>query len=470
MRACSAGLAASEEMGQRQEQGAAAVSESDLRRAAWTSSLGSALEYYDFALYSLASALIFGPLIFPSSDPSMALLASFGTYFVGFAARPFGGILLGILGDRLGRKGVLLLTLVLMGVASTLIGCLPTYASIGIWSPVCLVALRILQGLGAGAEQAGAAILMAEYAPPDRRGFFSALPFTGVQLGTALAAVVYLIFLRQIDDVTQTELWRVPFLLSIVVVAVAFWMRLRLKESPHFAALRAGNQVSERPLRDLMRHSRRTVGIVIGLRMAENGGSSIYQTLAVSYIVGVMGAHGAIGSISLLSAALVGSAMVPIAGLLSDRYGRVPVYRSFALLQLLIAFPVWWIFSHGEPIASIVASSIAFAAVSGMFGAQGAMLPELFGARHRYIGVSAARELSAVIAGGVAPFLGAVLIGWAAHHLGSAKAAWALIAAYVCVLTSITVAATFVTPESRGRNLGAADDADRERRGRANAS
>lgn len=437
----------------------ATVSSSDLRRAAWTSSLGSALEYYDFALYSLAAALIFGPLVFPTSDPSVALLSSFGTYFVGFAARPFGGILFGVLGDRIGRKQVLLMTLLLMGAASTLIGCLPTYASVGIWSPIMLVALRILQGLGAGAEQAGAAVLMAECSPANRRGFYASLPFTGVQLGTALAALVYLIFLRNIVDVTQTDLWRLPFLLSVVIIAVAFWMRLKLKESPQFSALKATHQVAQRPLRDLLKSSARTLGIVVGLRMAENGGSSIYQALAVSYIVTVMGAPGAVGSVSLLAAALVGAAVVPVAGWLTDRFGRVPVYRGFALFQLLAAVPVWWVLSQGDPVASVIACSIAFAGVSGMFGAQGALLPELFGARHRYIGVSAARETSAVIAGGVAPLIGAWLIGWSASELGSPKDAWIFIAAYLCLLTTITLLTTFVTPEPRARDLGDLHDA-----------
>jgi MHS family metabolite:H+ symporter-like MFS transporter len=273
-----------------------------------------------------------------------------------------------------------------------------------------------------------------------------------------------LIFLRQIEDVTQTDLWRLPFLLSIVIIAVAFWMRLKLKESPQFSALKAKHQVARQPLRDLLKSSSRTLGIVVGLRMAENGGSSIYQTLAVSYIVTVMGAPGAVGSVSLLAAALVGAAVVPVAGLLTDRYGRVPVYRGFAFFQLLAAVPVWWVLSQGNPVASIVACSVAFAGVSGMFGSQGALLPELFGARHRYIGVSAARETSAVIAGGVAPLIGALLIAWSARELGSPSAAWMLIAAYLCLLTTITLLTTFVTPEPRGRDLGDLNDAVRGKR------
>ncbi|MCP5602484.1 MFS transporter, partial [Klebsiella pneumoniae] len=177
------------------------VTTKDLRRAAWTCSLGSALEYYDFALYSLASAIIFGPLFFPNQEPGIALIASFGTYFLGFAIRPVGGLLFGSLGDRLGRKFVLLATVLLMGIASTLIGVLPTYETAGIWAPVMLVALRLLQGLGAGAEQAGAAVLMTEYAPKGKRGFYASLPFLGIQIGTFIAAAVYFLLLNMETNV-----------------------------------------------------------------------------------------------------------------------------------------------------------------------------------------------------------------------------------------------------------------------------
>ena len=436
------------------------ITTADLHRAAWASSLGSALEYYDFALYSLASALIFGPLFFPSDDPNVGLLASFGTYFLGFAIRPVGGIIFGIVGDKLGRKLVLLGTVLLMGVASTLIGVLPTYATAGFWSPVLLILLRLLQGLGAGAEQAGAAVLMTEYAPRDRRGFFAALPFMGIQLGTVLAAAIYFLLLLRIDNITETWLWRLPFLLSVVIIIVAVWIRFRLKELPQFVKLEAKHQVMDNPLKNLLANSMRNVLIVMGLRMGENGGSSIYQALAISYVVGVVGLKGPVGALCLVAAASLGAITTPLSGALTDRFGRVKVYRFCAALQLLIAFPVWWVFSQGEIVSTVIAITIALACgVWGMFGAQGALLPELFGARHRYIGVSVAREASAVLAGGIAPFIGAALIGWATTNLGSAKAAWVPIAGYLAVLSLITIIATFFTPETRGRDLDDPRDA-----------
>ncbi|WP_321900447.1 MFS transporter [Burkholderia cepacia] len=425
------------------------VDTKQLNRAAWTCSLGSALEYYDFALYTLASALVFGPLFFPAQTAEMRLIASFGTYFVGFAVRPLGGVVFGVLGDRIGRKFVLTATVLLMGVASTLIGVLPTFETAGYWAPGLLVLLRILQGLGAGAEQAGAAVLMTEYAPPGKRGFYASLPFLGIQLGTVLAAAVYFLLLANLDRVTDGWGWRVPFLFSAVIVAVGIYMRVRLEKRA---------QVSANPLKSAVQHSKRSLLIGIGLRMAENGGSSIYQALAVSYLAGVIGMKGPIGALALVCAATVGACTVPLAGRLSDRFGRVRVYRTFAWLQLALAFPVWWIFSQGNVVASVIAISVAQGFANwGMLGAQAALLPELFGARHRYMGVSFSREVSAVLAGGIAPLVGATIIATViALHGGDHAAgvrAWVPIAAYLVLLTLITLFTTSRMPETLNRDL-----------------
>lgn len=438
------------------------VTTADLYRAAWAASLGSALEYYDFALYNLASALIFGPLFFPSADPSIGLIASFGAYFVGFAIRPVGGIVFGVLGDRYGRKFVLMSTILLMGVASTLIGVLPTYATAGVWSPILLVGCRLLQGFGAGAEQAGAAVLMAEYAPAKRRGYFSALPFMGVLLGTVMAAAIYFVLVR-VEDRAPSWLWRIPFLLSAVIIAVAMWIRLKLKESPSFSKLEARDQVNKNPLASLMENSKPTLLKVIGLRMAENGGSSIYQSLAISYMVTATGLKGSIGPMALLLAGASGALVIPVTGMLSDRLGRIPVYRGFAIYQLLLAYPVWWVLSQGHATASIAALCIGLVGVWGMFATQGALLPELFGAQHRYAGVATGREVSAVIAGGVAPLIGASIIAWATNHWGGKEGtilSWIPLATYVAILSLIGVVTTYYTPETRGRDLDDLRDAD----------
>ncbi|MBB2155296.1 MFS transporter [Gluconacetobacter diazotrophicus] len=434
------------------------VTTADLRRAAWTSSLGSALEYYDFALYSLAAALVFGPLFFPHQGTSIGLIASFATYFLGFAVRPIGGILFGMVGDRFGRKLVLLLTVTLMGGASTAIGLVPTYQTIGIWAPILLIVLRLLQGLGAGAEQAGAAVLMTEYAPKGRRGFYAALPFLGIQIGTVIAAIVYFALLFHVTNVLQSWLWRLPFLLSSVILIIALYMRFNLKESPAFAEIEEEEHARAMSLPEVVRESWKTILLGMGLRMAENGGSSIYQVLAVSYSVNVVGMRNATGALSLLCAAIVGAFVVPAAGLLSDRFGRIPVYRGFAILQMLAALPVWYALSFGYLPLTIAALSLALGCATwGMFGTQGALLPEMFGSRHRYLGVSLTREVSAVLSGGIAPLVGSVIIAVVtSHDAGAARPgliAWVPLALYVMVLAAITIVTTLFAPEPRDRDL-----------------
>lgn len=349
---------------------------------------------------------------------------------------------------------MLLATLLLMGVASTGIGLLPTYASVGVWAPVMLIGLRMLQGLGAGAEQAGAAVLMTEYAPGNRRGFFAALPFMGIQLGTVAAALVYFVVLKGVENIADTWLWRLPFLFSVVIIGVAVWIRLELKESPEFAKLEARSQVADRPLANLLRTSTRTALLVFGLRVAENGGSSILQSLAISYVVGVVGLPGQAGTLALFFAGLVGAVVVPLTGLMTDRLGRVVVYRWYAIYQLVVSFPLWWVLSQGDPTACTVAIPLALVGVWGMFTAQGALLPELFGARHRYIGVAVGREISAVFAGDVAPLVGAFIIDWVTSRYGGTReaglVAWVPLAAQMALLSLVAVVTTFYGPKPGG--------------------
>jgi MHS family metabolite:H+ symporter-like MFS transporter len=434
--------------------------ERELYKAAWASALGSALEYYDFALYSLYSALVFSQLFFPGESPTAALMASFAAYFIGFGARPIGGILFGRLGDRIGRRTVLAATILLMGASSTAMGLLPTYAQVGVWAPILLVTLRFLQGLGAGAEQAGASVLMAEYAPVARRGFFASLPYVGVINGAMTAPLIVFLMSQAVDLATHPWLWRVPFLLSIVIVGVGLWIRLGLRETPTFVKLEARHEVSRTPLRDLLSRSWRLVVVGIGLRIAEVGGSSLYQVLAVSYLVKIAGASSSAGTFCLLIAAVIGAPSVAIAGALTDRFGRIPVYRSFALMGLLLAFPAWWTFSRGEVWASALMLGLVLGVANwGLFGSQAAMLAEFFGAQRRYIGVAVTREISAPIAGGTAPLIGAAIIAWSANSLGSAQTAWIPLAAYASIMSLITLTATFFAPEVRGRDLDALDDA-----------
>ncbi|PPF77507.1 MFS transporter [Subtercola sp. Z020] len=453
------------------------ITRADLRRAALGSSIGSALEYYDFALYSLASALIFGPLFFPSANPATGLILSFATYFLGFAVRPLGGIVFGRIGDKVGRKFVLVVTILLMGGSSTLIGLLPTYNShpgdwwggVGILAPILLVALRMLQGLGAGAEMAGASIIMTESAPATERGFWASLPFMSIQIGTVAAALVYFLLFNvsQTIPITDTWLWRIPFLASALLLVAAIFIRLRLKESPTFKKLQAHDEIDRTPIRSLLTVSRGTVLRGIGIRMAENGSSSIFQALAVAYVTSAaVGVTGPIGALSLVFAASLGAVVVPIAGRLTDRYGRVKVYRAFAIYQLVTAFPLWYLLSTGNTVLIIVAVTLALGIGSwGMFGSQSAFMCELFGSRQRYLGVATAREVSAVLAGGIAPLLGALILSLSITAEGgpgvpgAGIGAWIPIAGYLSLLCLITVLTTFTIAEPGGRDLNVPEDA-----------
>ncbi|GEK81043.1 MFS transporter [Agrococcus baldri] len=432
----------------------------NLRRATLASSVGSALEYFDFALYGLSSALIFNTLFFSNLDPAMGVVAAFASFGVGFAACPLGGLFFGTIGDRLGRKWVLVVTILLMGGATTLIGVLPTYEQIGIWAPVLLTVLRLLQGFGAGAEQAGATVLMAEYSPVRRRGFFSSLPFIGIQLGTLLAAVVFSFLSSLPEDVFLGWAWRVPFLLSFVLILVALFIRMRLRETPTFIELEKHDQIAQRPIREIFTKGLAGVTVGVGLRMAENGGSYMFQNLALAFVA-TTGTSAfianpvdrGVATWGVTLGSLIGMAVIPLTGHLSDRFGRRAVYRFGSVFMLLYTFPAWWLLSLGDPavVVAVIAIGIGVA-VNTMLGPQCAMLPELFGNRHRYLGVAMAREISAVLAGGLAGVLGAYL-------LATSGGDWLLPAIYMATLALITTASTFLVPETQGRDLLRFEDA-----------
>ncbi|PYG98972.1 MFS transporter [Arthrobacter stackebrandtii] len=432
------------------------VDPDQLRRATLASSVGSALEYYDFYIYGLASALIFGPLFFAPLGDTGALIASFATYGVGFAARPFGGLIFGYIGDRFGRKQVLLLTIGLMGGASFAIGLLPTYEQAGMVGAILLVTMRIVQGLGAGAEQAGATTLISEVAPRKRRGFFAALPFVGIQVGTLLGAGTFALLGMANPEVLEGWLWRVPFLASILLIGVAVYIRLKLKETPVFQELEKHKNVTKNPLGSLWRTSKKNVLIGIGLRMGENGNSSIYSTLLVGFMAakgGVFEGDKFIGPVGLLIAAGFAAVMVITFGAISDRIGRVKVYRYGALFQLLFAFPAFYLITLGHVwlVWAVMVVGISIG-VQSMLGPQCAMLPELFGSTHRFTGVAMSREISAVFAGGIAPIVGVALLAATNHS-------WLVLAVYSAVLAGISFFTTFVTPETVGRDLNLVEDA-----------
>lgn len=440
----------------------AVVTPAELRRVAVTGAIGSALEYYDFALYGLASALIFGPLFFPALGPAAGVLAAFATYGVGFAARPLGGLYFGSLGDRKGRKYVLVVTVTLMGIATTLIGVLPTAETAGAFGAVALVVLRLAQGFGAGAEQAGASTLMAEVAPQRSRGFYSALPFVGVFLGLAIATGVFSLVQNLVGQAAfLAGGWRITFLISVLLLLVAVYIRLRLRESPVFESLESTREVVAAPVRQLFRESRRTIVVTIGMRLAEQGGSTIYNAIPIAFLTGYVAttvgrdaaALGQVGTGAVFWAALLSVISTPFFGWVSDKIGRVAMYRGGALFLVVWALPSWAMIGTGDTVLIYLAviGGLTIGANS-ILGAQCAHFAELFGSNHRYSGVALVREIGAILSGGIAPLLGLYLVGLAGG-------AWWVMGAYMAVLAAITFVAALFSVDTRGRDMAATADA-----------
>src|SRR3984885_7057789 len=305
--------------------------------------IGSALEWYDFFLYGTAAALVFGDLFFPKSDPLTGTLLAFLTFGVGFVVRPLGGVLFGIMGDRFGRKPVLVATLLMIGIGTTAIGLLPTYARIGYWAPALLVAMRVVQGLGAGAEYGGAVIFLVENAPAGQRGFWGGFAPLGVSIGNLLAAAAFaLVTLLPRDDLMSWG-WRLPFLASFLLIVVGIFVRLRVAETPVFTeAVLARGKIERRPAVEALRRHPRNFFVVLGARMAENGLGYFFPVFGLSYVINTVG----VPKVEALSALMLafGIEVFPILGFaaLSDRIGRRPVYMFGALCGIALAFPFFW--------------------------------------------------------------------------------------------------------------------------------
>jgi len=417
-------------------------SHASIRRVAVASFVGTTIEWYDFFLYGTASALIFNKLFFPNYDPLTGTLASFGTYAVGFAARPIGGIVCGHYGDKIGRKSMLILTLSIMGVATFLIGLLPTYNQIGIWAPILLVVLRVAQGFGVGGEWGGAVLMAVEHSPPGRRGFYGSWPQIGVPAGLLLSTLIF----QQLSKLPEAALlswgWRVAFLVSIALVGVGLFIRLAVVEPPVFAKLKESGAGARMPILDALRHHPKNVLLAMGARMAENGAFYIYTVFVLTYAtlprIG-FASSSVLKAISL--AALIHMVALPIFGALSDGLGRRPIYLFGAIFTGLFAFPFFWMIETSS--AGLMVLAIVLALVVGhaaMYGPQASFFSELFGTRVRYSGASLGYQLASVIAGGLSPLIATGLL----RRYG---ASWP-IALYIIALAAVTMVSVYWAAET----------------------
>ncbi|MEV4730534.1 MFS transporter [Saccharopolyspora sp. NPDC049426] len=424
-----------------------------VRRAAWAGLIGTTLEQYDFVIYGTASALIFSKLFFPNISPVAGILASFSAYAVGFAARPLGGLIFSRFGDRLGRKWVLVATLLLMGGSTLAIGLLPTYSQVGLLAPVLLVACRFFQGMGAGAEQAGGATLLTETAGRGKRGALASLVMTGAALGTALGAVAWILAQSLPEEALMSWGWRLVFGSSILVTVAALVIRRKLNESPVFQELKEQVGETKAPVAETFSKGRKPLMLAFFLNVGSNAQSYTYQVFMASYLVSTVGVDKAFVPKVLLLGAICGGIAAFGFGALSDVVGRKSVYSTIMGALVLLPVPTFIALNTGSPVAITVAIVIGFIlACHGSVGVQMSYFPELFGNRYRYAGVALGREFSSVVGGGVAPLICAGLM---AAFGGS----WVPVAIYMMVIMAISFIASLVAPETKDRDLNVAHDA-----------
>lgn len=427
------------------------ITQRDVRRVVTASFVGTMIEWYDFFLYGTATALVFDKLFFPKDiDPYLAKMASFGTFAIGFFARPLGGVIFGHFGDRIGRKAMLVTTLMMMGIATCLIGLLPTYHTIGIAAPILLVILRIVQGFGVGGEWGGAVLMAVEHARGGRRGLLGSLVQSGVPAGQLLAVGVFTAFDISLDDTAFLSWgWRVPFLLGIVLLAVGMFIRVRVMESPIFANVQQRREVSRAPLWEVLRKYRRNVLLAMGARLAENACFYIFTVWVLSYARDQLKLDASRVLIGVMIASAVQLLAIPAFGVLSDRMGRRPVYLFGALFIGLFAFPFFWLVETKEVGLIWLSITIGLVGHAAMYAPQAAFFSELFGTKVRYSGASIGYQLASPLAGGLAPLIANSLLNWSG---GS----WP-VSVYLMVMAAITLVSVLLAAETFDRGLD--DDA-----------
>ena len=389
-----------------------------LRRVIGASLIGTTIEWYDFFLYGSAAALVFNRLFFPDYDPLVGTMLAFATYALGFIARPVGGIVFGHFGDRIGRKKLLIWSLVLMGAATVLIGLLPTYAQIGIWAPVALIVLRLVQGFAVGGEWGGAVLMAAEHGDAKRRGFWASWPQAGVPAGNLLAAgVLALLAGFQPEDAFLDWGWRVPFVLSAILVVVGWYIRNRVAESPMFEkAIDEAEAPPKLPAIEVVRERPKALVLGAGLRIGENISYYILTVFSLTYLVDVAAETRSLALNALLIGAAVQFLAIPFFAWLSDRIGRRPVYAFGGLGLAAWSFLLFPLLGSGEPASIVLALVVGLVLHGAMYGPQAAFITELFPTRIRYSGVSLAYQLTAIVGGSLAPIIALALY----QHYGSA--------------------------------------------------
>lgn len=436
------------------------VDTKELVKVAASGWLGTAMEFMDFQLYSLAAAIVFDEVFFPDSSPAMGLIMSMGTYGAGYVARLVGAYVFGRIGDKIGRRTVLFVTIILMGLASTLIGFLPTYQSVGIMAPIGLVTLRIVQGLGAGAEISGAGVMVAEFSQVKNRGFIGSLVCLGTSTGTLLANLIWSIILTSVNkNDLMTWGWRIPFFASFIVMIAAVLIRIFVKESPVMAEKKqllaaerekaADAQTKEKPI---LEH--KSLWVALGLRFGQAGNSGLLQTYLAGFIVTVLSLQKTVTTNANIISSIVSFATIPIVGYLGDKFGRRRMYMILSLAMAIYAVPMMLLIESKNTIVLTISMIIGLnVGVQGLFALENVTLSELFGSKNRVTMVSLAKEIAGVIATGFGPLMAAT---WVAATTNS----WWPVALMIIVFSLITFGSAYVSKDVTGRDLNKLEDAE----------
>lgn len=423
--------------------------------------LGTAMEFMDFQLYSLAAAIVFNEIFFPNTDPSMGLIMAMGTYGAGYVARLVGAFVFGHIGDKMGRRTVLFVTITLMGLASTMIGFLPTYAEVGVLAPIGLVILRIVQGLGAGAEISGAGVMVTEFCEKKNRGLIASLVCLGTSSGTLCANLIWTIILTMMDKQEVIAWgWRIPFYASFVVMIAAILIRLFVKESPVMAAKkklleeeREKQLAGDISVRQEQKKGKKSFIVALALRFGQAGNSGLMQTYLAGFIVTVLAMQKTVATEANIISSFVSFLTIPFVGWLGDKIGRRKMYMILSLATAIYAIPMMLLFETKDPVILTIAMVIGLnVGAQGLFALENVTMAELFGARHRVTAVSLAKEIAGLVATGFGPIIAAAAV---TAMMGS----WIPLAVMIIVFSLSSFFGAYVSEDTTGRDLNELDDA-----------
>lgn len=385
-----------------------------IRRVAISSIIGATIEWYDFFLYGVVAGLVFNKLYFPTGDPTISTMLAYVTFAVGFLARPVGGIIFGHFGDKIGRKSMLVLTMMIMGLSTVLVAVIPTYAQIGIWAPILLLTLRVIQGIGLGGEWGGSVLMVYEYAPESKRGLFASLPQIGLSIGLCISSgVVGLLSLFLNDAQFMAFGWRIAFAISIVLVAVGSWVRTHIVETPEFQSVKEKKSEAKMPFLEMWHNHTGNILAGMGARYIDGVVFNIFGVFSITYLTQTIKINRTDALLGVTAAAIVMCFFIPFFGHLSDRMGRTKIYAIASIICGLMGFPAFWLMGHSGGsntiiwLSIIIPFGIFYAAV---YGPEAALFSELFDAKVRYTGVSFVYQFSGIFASGITPILATALL------------------------------------------------------------